>query len=213
MTHKSIFLTLLLAASITTLCASSAAPKRKAFKYDGLILHSAKEHIMDWESIAANKQLNYIYFEIPFPACDTAALRKNVQKAQDLGLKTGMCFTFTDSLKSISGVLDHLRSIPRELSQLAPMISVPQDRGFERQLIHRWIQIWANVLNRNYGEQPILKADREDCKNYLAPVLTSTYRICLVFTESGGSYMLQHPEPLQVSDSLLIAFPCRVETE
>ena len=213
MTHKSIFFAILLAAGVAVLCASTAAPKKKAFKYDGLILRSVQEHVLEWDGIAADKHLSYVYFEVPFPAGDTALLRKNIQGAQAHGLKTGMCFTFTDSLRHVSDVLDHLLGVPGDLCEMSPMISIPTERKFERRVIHRWIQIWANVLNRNLGEQPILKADREDCKDYLAPVLTSTYRICLVFADPSGSYMLQHPEPLQVSDSLLIAFPCRVETE
>ena len=96
---------------------------------------------------------------------------------------------------------------------MSPMVSVPQDRSFERKILHRWIQIWANVLNKHYGEQPILKANRENCKDYLAPVLTSTYRICLAFPEYGGSYMMQNPEPYATTDRELIAYPCRVMPE
>lgn len=203
----------LLAAGLILICSSTSIPRKKAFAYDGLILSLAREHVLDWESISADKHLGYVYFEIPFPASDTAMLRQNVLKAQALGLKTGMCFTFTDSLQNLNGILDHLRCIPTDFSQITPMISVPQERPFERRVIHRWIQIWANVLNRTYGEQPILKASRENCKDYLAPVLTSTYRICLVFTDPSGSYMLQHPNPYSTPDTDLTAYPCRVTAE
>ena len=199
----------LLIASIFVLCASGAGPKKKAFNYDGLILSPQTEHVLDWEKLSADKHLSYVYFEIPFPACDTAVLRENVSKAQDLGLKTGMCFTYTDSLQNVSSILDHLRTVPRDLSQMAPIISIPEGIKFERRILHRWIQVWANVLNKHYGEQPILKANRENCKDYLAPVLTSTYRICLVFTE-GGSYMIQNPNPYPTPDTELIAHPCRI---
>lgn len=197
----------------TVLCASAATPKKKAFVYDGLILSPRTEHVLDWEKIAADKHVTYVYFEIPFPACDTALLRRNVEEAAAHGLKTGMCFTFTDSLQTVSGVIGHLRRIPKEFSQMSPMVSVPQDRSFERKTLHRWIQIWANVINKHYGEQPILKANRENCKDYLAPVLTSTYRICLVFPEYGGSYMMQNPEPYATTDPELTAYACRVVPE
>lgn len=203
----------LLAVCLTVLCASDAGPKKKAFAYDGLILSSAKEHVIDWESIAADKKLSYVYFEVPCPVSDTATLRENVAQARAKGLKTGMCFTFTDSLLNVNDILNHLLSVPREHSQIAPMISVPQDRSFERSIIHRRIQIWANVLKKNYGEQPILKANRENCKDYLAPVLTSTYRICLVFSDPSGSFMLQHPNPYPTSDADITAYPCRVMPE
>ena len=210
--YRLVFLTLL-AFCLTALCASGAGPKKKAFVYDGLILSSAKEHIIDWESLAADKHLGYVYFEVPCPVSDTALLRENVALAQAKGLKTGMCFTFTDSLFNLSDILDHLLSVPGELSQISPMISVPQDRSFERSIIHRRIQIWANVLKKHYGEQPIIKANRENCKDYLAPVLTSTYRICLVFTDPSGSFMLQHPNPYPTSDADITAYPCRVMPE
>ena len=197
----------------TVLCASAATPKKKAFVYDGLILSSKTEHVLDWEKIASDKHVTYVYFEIPFSACDSAILRRNVEEAAAHGLKTGMCFTFTDSLQTVSGVIGHLRRIPKEFSQMSPIISVPQDRTFERKTLHRWIQIWANVINKHYGEQPILKANRENTKNYLAPVLTSTYRICLVFTDPSGSYMLQNPEPYKTSDLELIAYPCCIVPE
>ena len=86
----------LLAVCLTVLCASGAGPKKKAFAYDGLILSSTKEHVIDWESIAADKKLSYVYFEVPCPVSDTATLRENVARARAKGLKTGMCFTFTD---------------------------------------------------------------------------------------------------------------------
>ncbi len=213
MTHKSIFFAILLAAGVAVLCASTAAPKKKAFKYDGLILRSVQEHVLDWDGIAADKHLSYVYFEVPFPAGDTALLRKNIQGAQAHGLKTGMCFTFTDSLRHVSDVLDHLLGVPWDLCEMSPMISIPTERKFERRVIHRWIQIWANVLNRNFGEQPILKSSREDCKDYLAPVLTSTYRICLVFSDPSGSFMLQHPNPYPTPDADITAYPCRVMPE
>ena len=167
----------------------------------------------DWERLSADKRLGYVYFEIPCPACDTALLRENVLQARARGLKTGMCFTFTDSLLNVNEILGHLLSVPMDLSEVSPMISVPQERSFERSIIHRRIQIWANVLKKNYGEQPILKASRENCKDYLAPVLTSTYRICLVFTDPSGSYMLQHPNPNSTPDTDLTAYPCRVTAE
>ena len=210
---KRILYLALLAAGLTILCASAVVPRKKAFVYDGLIISAAREHIMDWETIAADKKLSYVYFEIPYPACDTSILRENALGAQARGLKTGICFTFTDSLKTVSDVVNHLGSLPKEISQIAPMISIPEGRTFERRTLHRWMQIWANVLKKHYGEQPILKATRENCKDYLAPVLTSTYRICLVFPEYGGSYMLQNPEPYHTSDPELKAFACRVFPE
>ena len=210
---KRILLSALLILGITALCASAAVPKKKAFVYDGLILSNAKEQVLDWEKIAADKHITYVYFEIPFPSCDTAILRKNVMEARAQGLKTGMCFSFTDSLQTVNGIVGHLRRIPASFSEVAPMISVPQERAFERTVIHRWIQIWANVLKRHYGEQPILKANRENCKDYLAPVLTSTYRICLVFTDPSGSYMLQNPEPYPTADPELKAYACRIFPE
>ena len=195
------------------ICASAAVPRKKAFVYDGLILSAASRSAVDWDRIAADKKIGYVYFEIPFPASDTAALRQNVLAAQARGLKTGMCFTFTDSLQKVSAVLDHLGSVARELSEVSPMISIPEGGSFERRTLHRWIQVWANVINRRYGEQPVLKANREDCKDYLAPVLTSTYRICLVFTEPAGSYMLQSPERYKSEEPGLVAYPCRVMPE
>lgn len=199
-----------LAIVFTAFCSFTAAPKKKAFVYDGLIISSAQDHILDWEKLASDKHLTYVYFDIPFPACDTATLRQNVLGAREQGLKTGVCFTFTDSLQTVNGILEHLRGIPADLSQISPMISVPQERTFERKTIHRWIQVWANVIKKHYGEQPILKANRENTKDYLAPVLTSTYRICLVFPEYGGSYMMQNPEPYPTADSALKANACRV---
>ena len=199
-----------LCVSLLCLCASAAVPKKKAFVYDGLILSAVTEHVLDWEGLAADKKLEYVYFEIPFPACDTAVLRENVAGARAHGLKTGMCFTFTDSLQSVNGILDHLGMIPRELSELAPMISLPDGCSFERRALHRWIQVWANVLKKSYGEQPVLKANRENCKDYLAPVLTSTYRICLVFPEYGGSYMMQNTTPYPTPDAQLVAYPCYI---
>lgn len=212
MKHNYILISLL-ATSLIVLCASGAGPKKKAFNYDGLILYPTTEHVLDWERIAADKKLSYVYFEVPCPVSDTATLRKNVALARAKGLKTGMCFTFTDSLLNVNDILNHLLSVPREHSQIAPMISVPQDRSFERSIIHRRVQIWANVLKKNYGEQPILKANRENCKDYLAPVLTSTYRICLVFSDPSGSFMLQNPNPYPTPDPNLIAYPCRIVPE
>ena len=205
-----LFITLLIT---TVICASAAVPKKKAFVYDGLILSPITEHVLDWEKLAADKHVTYVYFEIPFPACDTTMLRENVVKAQEQGLKTGVCFTYTDSLQTVNGILDHLRGIPRDISQISPIISVPDTRTFDRKILHRWIQVWANVIKKHYGEQPILKANRENCKDYLAPVLTSTYRICLVFPEYGGSYMMQNPEPYANSDPELKAYACRVVPE
>lgn len=210
---KHLFRFILLAAGISVLCASTTVARKKAFAYDGLILSFTKEHVLDWERLSADKRLGYVYFEIPCPACDTALLRENVLQARARGLKTGMCFTFTDSLLNVNEILGHLLSVPMDLSEVSPMISVPQERSFERSIIHRRIQIWANVLKKNYGEQPILKASRENCKDYLAPVLTSTYRICLVFTDPSGSYMLQHPNPYSTPDTDLTAYPCRVTAE
>ena len=205
-----LFITLLVT---TVICASAAVPKKKAFVYDGLILSPKTEHVLDWEKLAADKHVTYVYFEIPFPACDTTMLRENVEKAQAQGLKTGVCFTYTDSLQTVNSILDHLRGIPRDLSQISPIISVPDTRTFDRKILHRWIQVWANVIKKHYGEQPILKANRENTKDYLAPVLTSTYRICLVFPEYGGSYMMQNPEPYSTADPELTAFACRVVPE
>ena len=210
---KRILYIALLATSLLALCASAAVPKKKAFVYDGLLLSSVKEHVLDWEKLAADKKIGYVYFEVPFPVCDTAILRENVIKAREHGLKTGMCFTFTDSLQNVIDILDHLLTVPKSLNQISPMISVPDGRTFDRRILHRWIQVWANVLKKHYGEQPILKADRENTKDYLAPVLTSTYRICLVFTEYGGSYMMQNPEPYPTADPELKAFACRVFPE
>ena len=207
MKNKLIFI-VLLATSLILLCASGTGPKKKAIVYDGLILSLQTEHVLDWEQIASDKHIRFVYFEIPFPACDTAVLRENVALAQAHGLNTGMCFTFTDSLQNVNGVLDHLGGISKGFSQITPMIAVPTGRTFDRRVIHRWIQIWANILSHNYGEQPILKATREICKEYLAPVLTSTYRICLVSAENAP-YMTQHPNPRQTSDPDLIAYPCR----
>lgn len=204
-----LFLTLL----VTVLCAFTAAPKKKAFVYDGLILSLKTEHVLDWEKLAADKHIGYVYFEVPFPACDTAMLRENVVKAQAQGIKTGMCFTFTDSLKTVNQILGHLRSVPRGLSEISPMVSVPDGISFDRRTLHRLIQIWANIIKKHYGEQPILKANRENTKDYLAPVLTSTYRICLVFPEYGGSYMMQNTEPYKTPDPDLIAHACRIVPE
>lgn len=204
---------LFIALCLSLLCSSTAVPKKKAFVYDGLILSSVKEHVLDWEKLAADKKVTYVYFEIPFPACDTAVLRENVAGARAHGLKTGMCFTFTDSLQNVNSILEHLGMVPRELSELAPMISIPDGSSFERRALHRWIQVWANVLKKQYGEQPVLKANRENCKDYLAPVLTSTYRICLVFPEYGGSYMMQDTAPYPTPDAELVAYPCRVVPE
>lgn len=208
---------ILFLATLATLCtvfsSFTAVPKKKAFVYDGLVISSVKEHVLDWEKLAADKNLTYVYFDIPYPACDTAILRQNVTGAQAQGLKTGMCFTFTDSLQTVGGIINHLRRIPKEFSQVAPIISVPEERTFERTVIHRWIQIWANVLKKHYGEQPILKANRENTKDYLAPVLTSTYRICLVFSDPSGSYMLQNPTPYITTDNDILAFPCRITPE
>ena len=207
MKHRNILFATLLAVSLTVLCASSAAPKKK-FKYDGLILCPTTEHVFDWDRIAADKDVKYVYFEIPYPMCDTALLRENVAEARSHGLKTGMCFDFTDSLQKVTPLFEHFRSVPKDLSQISPMISVPEGSSFERSVIHKWIQIWGNVIKSIYGEQPILKANREDCKDYLAPVLTSTYRICLVFPEAGGSYMIQNPAPISTYDPAVIAYPC-----
>ena len=93
------------------------------------------------------------------------------------------------------------------------MISVPEGRSFERRTLHRWIQVWANILKKRHEEQPILKANRENTKDYLAPVLTSTYKICLVFPEYGGSYMMQNTEPYTTQDAELVAYPCRIVPE
>ena len=210
MRRNNILYLAILATLCTVLTSFTAVPKKKAFVYDGLVISSTREHILDWEKLAADKHLTYVYFDIPFPACDTAILRQNVIGAQAQGLKTGVCFTFTDSLQTVNGILDHLRSIPVDLSEISPMISVPQERTFERKTIHRWIQVWANVIKKHYGEQPILKANRENCKDYLAPVLTSTYRICLVFPEYGGSYMMQNTTPYITTDNDILAFPCRI---
>ena len=212
MIMKRILYIALLATSIIALCASAAAPKKK-FVYDGLILSTAKEHVLDWDKLAADKKVTYVYFEIPFPVCDTAILKKNVQQAREHGLKTGVCYSFTDSLQNVIDILDHLLTIPTDVSQIAPMISIPEGRTFERRALHRCIQIWANVLKKHFGEQPVLKATRENCKDYLAPVLTSTYRICLVFTDPCGSYMLQNPDPYPTPDPDLVAYPCRVMPE
>ena len=212
MHFKRILYIALLATSLIALCASAVAPKMK-FVYDGLILSTAKEHVLDWGKLAADKKVTYVYFEVPFPLCDTAMLKKNVRQAREYGLKTGVCYSFTDSLQNVIDILDHLLTIPTDVSQIAPMISIPEGRTFERRALHRWIQIWANVLKKHFGEQPILKATRENCKDYLAPVLTSTYRICLVFTDPSGSYMLQSPEPYPTPDLGLVAHPCRVMPE
>ena len=212
MNMKRILYIVLLASSLIALCASAAVPKKK-FVYDGLILSTSTEHLLDWDRLAADKKLNYVYFEIPFPACDTSILRENVLEARARGLKTGLCFTFSDSLQNVTSIRNHLSSIPADLSQVSPIISIPEGRKFERRVIYKWIQVWANVLNYTYKEQPVLKATREQCKDYLAPVLTSTYRICLVFNEVAGSYMLQNPEPYPTPDADLVAYPCRVFPE
>ena len=212
MNMKRILNIALLATCLIALCASAAAPKKK-FVYDGLILSTAKEHVLDWDKLAADKKVTYVYFEIPFPVCDTAILKENVQQAQDHGIKTGVCYTFTDSLQNVIDILDHMLTVPKDISQITPMIAVPEGRTFDRRTLHRWIQVWANILKKRHDEQPILKANRENCKDYLAPVLTSTYRICLVFSEVKGSYMLQNPEPYPTPDADLVAYPCRVFPE
>ena len=209
---KRILYIALLATCLIALCASAAAPKKK-FVYDGLILSSVKEHVLDWEKLAADKNITYVYFEIPFPVCDTAILRENVVAARAHGIKTGVCYTFTDSLQNVIDILDHMLTVPKDITQITPMISVPEGRSFERRTLHRWIQVWANILKKRHEEQPILKANRENTKDYLAPVLTSTYKICLVFPEYGGSYMMQNTEPYTTQDAELVAYPCRIVPE
>ncbi len=208
---KRILLFALLAVSVIVLSAFASAPGKK-FLHDGLILSPTTEHVLDWDKLAADKRVHYVYFEVP-TTCDTAILRENMALAQAKGLKTGFCFVFTDSLQKVSAIVSHLNGVPKEFSQVSPMISLPDGCTFDRRGLHRLIQIWANVINKHYGEQPILKANRENCKDYLAPVLTSTYRICLVFAEGKGSYMLQNPEPYRTADPELVAYPCRVFPE
>lgn len=193
---------LLVALSATTILLTSAKPKPKQIAgYDGITVTGALENVLDWDAISSDKKIKYVYFDIQVDSAslaDTSAIVKNVSLAREKGLKTGMSFVFNDKFKSVYWIKEYLTAISPKNSDIAPIVAIPEESGYDRRIVHRYAQIWANVLKKFYGEDPILRASRDDCRAFLAPVLTTHYRICLLSDEPFG-YMIQHTKPYERS--------------
>ncbi len=178
--------------------------------YDGIVISGALENVLDWESISSDKKIKYVYFDIQVDSAslaDTSAIIKNVSLAREKGLKTGMSFVFNDAVKSVYWIKEYLTTISPKNSDITPIVAIPEESGYDRKVVHRYAQVWANVLKKFYGEDPILRASRDDCRAYLAPVLTTHYRICLLSDEPFG-YMIQHTKPYaRTLGSGIQAFP------
>ena len=97
-------------------------------------------------------------------------------------------------MKSVYWIKEYLTTKTTKNSDITPIVAIPEESGYDRKVVHRYAQVWANVLKKFYGEDPILRASRDDCRAYLAPVLTTHYRICLLSDEPFG-YMIQHTKP------------------
>lgn len=126
-------------------------------------------------------------------AAADSMLVDNMRAAVAHGLEVGLCFPFVDTLSRVMVIRTMLRDIPVTLSTIAPMIDLPGDEAMDSHLVHRRIQIWSHALETSYKSKPVLKASREVCKSYLAPVLSTIYPICLVHPDGPG--MRQYPSP------------------
>ena len=127
-------------------------------------------------------------------AAADSMLVRNMRAATEHGLGVGLCFPFVDTLSRVMVIRTMLRDIPVNLSTIAPMIDLPRDESMDTHIVHRRIQIWSNALETSYNDKPVLKATREVCKGYLAPVLSTIYPICLVHPDGPG--MRQYPTPV-----------------
>ena len=208
---------ILVALTATVLLLTSAKPKPKGTaSYDGITVSGALEKVLDWDSITEDKKIKYVYFDITVDStalADTSSIVKNVSLAREKGLKTGMSFVFNDKYKSVYWIKEYLTVISPKNSDIAPIIAIPEESGYDRRVVHRYAQIWANVLKKFYGEDPILRASRDDCRAFLAPVLTTHYRICLLSDEPFG-YMIQHTKPYErILGTDIKAFPTFVTGE
>ena len=209
--------TILLVALGAAVILTSARPKPKHIAgYDGIVISGALENVLDWESISSDKKIKYVYFDIQVDSAslaDTSAIIKNVSLAREKGLKTGMSFVFNDAVKSVYWIKEYLTTISPKNSDITPIVAIPEESGYDRKVVHRYAQVWANVLKKFYGEDPILRASRDDCRAYLAPVLTTHYRICLLSDEPFG-YMIQHTKPYdRTLGTGILAFPTFVTGE
>lgn len=189
----------------------SAAPDddpaelRARQRYDGIDVSDHQKRI-DWEEVAKDKNIKYVYIKATEGATYVSNLyRYNLEQARKHGIKVGS-YHF---LRTGSRIMDQFNNFKRVVKKgeqdLLPLIDVEVRQGWTNQQLRDSVKAFADLIEDHYGCRPMIYTSSSFYDNILGrafniyPLFIARYSDSEPSLKSGAEWVMwQYSERGQV---------------
>ena len=168
--------------------------------YNGIDV-SHHNGIINWERVARDEKIQYVYIKATEGASFHDVLyRRNLTKARKNGLKAGSYHYFSMHSSPEEQFENIRRHIKPEEQDLIPAIDVEHLKKQNPQEVRQRVLELARLMERHYGQKPLIYANVHDYQTYLTPDLDE-YPLFLAHYNLVASSVRKNPYVLwQYSD-------------
>ena len=124
--------------------------------YDGLDISDYQKDI-DWEAIARNKRIKYIYIKATEGVTyKSKRYRSYLEQARKHGIKVGS-YHFMRTGSSVHDQFENFKSVVKKSEQdLLPLIDIEVHNGWTNQQIRDSVKVFADLIEKHYGCKPMI---------------------------------------------------------
>ncbi|MBP5259958.1 MAG: glycosyl hydrolase family 25 [Paludibacteraceae bacterium] len=139
--------------------------------YNGIDV-SHHNGIINWERVARDEKIQYVYIKATEGASFHDMLyRRNLTKSRKNGLKAGSYHYFSMHSTPEEQFENIRKHIKAEEQDLIPAIDVEHLKRYDPQEVRGRVLELARLMERHYGQKPLIYANVYDYRTYLAPEL------------------------------------------
>ena len=153
---KQLYLLLLLTACVLPVMAQVTPVDVYVPAVDGIDV-SDHQHTIDWDAVARDKRVQYVYIKATEGATYTSRVyRYNLEHARRVGIKVGS-YHFLRTGSRIRDQFDNFtRAVKKHEQDLLPLIDVEVRQGWTNQQVRDSVKLFADLCEQHYGVRPMI---------------------------------------------------------
>lgn len=135
--------------------------------YDGIDV-SRHQKTIDWDVIAADKKVKYVYVKATEGQTFTDPnFRQNLENARRVGIKVGS-YHFLRTGSSIQSQFENFtRAVKKNEQDLLPLLDVEVRQGWSNQQLRDSVKLFCDLLENHYGCKPMIYTSSSFFNNIL----------------------------------------------
>lgn len=169
---------------------------RERRHYDGIDVSDHQKRI-DWEEVAKDKDVKYVYIKATEGATYVSNLyRYNLENARKYGIKVGS-YHFLRTGSRIRAQFENFKRVVKKAEQdLLPVLDVEVRQGWSNQQMRDSVKLFCDLIEEHYGCRPLIYTSSSFYDNILGrafnvyPLFIARYSTSQPTLKSGNDWVM-----------------------